>query len=78
MRDVCIEQLIGNSKPLGGPGKIVETDESKFGKRKYNRGRLLTGQWKFGIVEKDTDKKVMFSVPDRSTATLLPIIQQWV
>ena len=78
MRDICIEELIGNPEPLGGPGKIVEIDESKFGKRKYNRGRLLAGQWVFGIVEKDTDKMVMFSVPDRSTANLLPIIQQYV
>lgn len=78
LRDVCMEELIANPEPLGGPGKIVEIDESKFGKRKYNRGRLLTGQWVFGIVEKDTNKVVMFSVTDRSTATLLPIIQQYV
>ena len=75
MRDVCIEDILVNPEPLGGPGIIVEIDESKFGKRKYNRGRLLTGQWIFGILEKDTDKVVMFSVPNRSTATLLSIIK---
>ncbi|KAI6650806.1 hypothetical protein LOD99_7857 [Oopsacas minuta] len=65
-----------NPQPIGGSGKIVEIDESKFGKRKYNRGRLLTGQWVFGMVERDTDDIIMVTVPDRSTATLLPIIQR--
>ncbi|KAI6646400.1 hypothetical protein LOD99_12522 [Oopsacas minuta] len=67
-----------NPQPIGGPGKIVEIDESKFGKRKYNRGRLLSGQWVFGMVERDTDDIIMVTVPDRSTATLLPIIQRFI
>jgi hypothetical protein len=34
---------------IGGKGKVVEI-ESKFGKRKYNRGHV-EGQWVFGGVE---------------------------
>ncbi|KAI6647453.1 hypothetical protein LOD99_12449 [Oopsacas minuta] len=78
MRDVCIEYLIVNSEPIGGHGTIVEINESKFGKRKYNRGRPLTGQWVFGIFETGTNKAVMVVVPDRTTTTLLPIIQQYI
>ena len=78
LRDICVEELLVNPEPIGGVGTIVEIDESKFGKRKYNRGRLLTGQLLFGMVERDTDKMVMVTVPDRSATTQLPIIQTFV
>ncbi|KAI6648807.1 hypothetical protein LOD99_7069 [Oopsacas minuta] len=89
MRDVCIGDLFSkdisheflpiydcvNSEPIGGLGTIVEIDEPKLGKRKYNRRRLLTGQWVFGMFETGTNIAVMIVVPDRS---LLPIIQQYI
>ena len=78
MRDICVEKIIDDPEPLGGPGVIVEIDESKFGRRKYNRGRLVVGTWVFGILERDTGRMVMLSVADRSAATLLPLIQQYV
>ena len=36
-RAVCICILENFSKKIGDPGKIVEIDKSKFGKRKYHR-----------------------------------------
>lgn len=33
-REVAIDEVIVHSEPIGGPGLIVEIDESKFGKRK--------------------------------------------
>ena len=37
---------------IGGDGVIVEIDEFKFGKKKYNKGHQVEGVWIFGMVEK--------------------------
>jgi len=54
----------------------VEINESKFGKRKYNRGKRVDGVWVFGDVERDS-KRCFVTVTDRSAATLVPIIKRW-
>jgi len=43
---------LGGIDPDAGNPIIVEIDESKFGKRKYNRGRRVTANWVIGMVEK--------------------------
>ncbi|ULT84863.1 hypothetical protein L3Y34_013506 [Caenorhabditis briggsae] len=62
---------------LGGPGKIVEIDESHMYKAKYNRGHMLRRKsiWIFGMTERHTNKVAMFRVKQRDAATLLPIIR---
>lgn len=47
-REVFIYDCSRTSGKLGGSGKYVEIDEAKFGRRKYNVGRLVEGQWVFG------------------------------
>uniref|UniRef100_A0A915HUD0 Transposase n=1 Tax=Romanomermis culicivorax TaxID=13658 RepID=A0A915HUD0_ROMCU len=44
-REVLIFRYLDKPEKLGGPGKIVEIDESKFGKRKYHRGHRVEGSW---------------------------------
>ncbi len=63
---------------IGGPSAIVEVDEAKFGKRKYNRGRLVDGTLVIGGIQRNTDLCFLTCCPDnrRDEATLLPIIQQ--
>lgn len=33
---------------------MIKIDEAKIGKRKYNRGRIMQGQWVFGGIERNT------------------------
>lgn len=37
-RDICAEYFMHRPIKLGGPGAIVEIDETALTKRKYNRG----------------------------------------
>jgi hypothetical protein len=77
----------------------IQIDESKFGKRKYNRGSHIEGVWVFGMVEAiktnetylayisegqyevrpkfKAGKAFVCTVPNRSAATLIPIIQAY-
>lgn len=56
-REVCDNILQTNENNVfGGPGIVVEIDESKFGKRKYHKGRRVDGVWVFGGIERDSKK----------------------
>ncbi|GFT12165.1 DDE_Tnp_IS1595 domain-containing protein [Trichonephila clavipes] len=51
-QEVCV--VVNESEQLGGEEKIVEIDESLFGKMKYGRGKPKNGQWVFGGVERNS------------------------
>ncbi|KAL7723806.1 hypothetical protein ACLKA6_002977 [Drosophila palustris] len=77
LREVYIDWSLSNSRQqIGGPGKIVEIDEAKVGKRKYNCGRVVQGQWVFGGIERESGDFFILPVEHRDTATLLAIIQE--
>lgn len=77
-REVCYDDLVTNKKPIGGVGRTVELDESKFGKRKYHRGKRVEGQWVFGGFERETGCSFMVPVERRDVETLIPLIEEWV
>jgi transposase-like protein len=70
-----LAQWLDQDKTLGGPGKIVEIDEAKIGKRKYNRGRIVRGQWVFGCYERDSGRIFVIPVKDRTESTLIKEIR---
>lgn len=77
-REVLYEYFSINPKPIGGPGSIIEIDESKFGKRKYNRGHTVEGQWVFGGIDKGTGDVFLVPVEKRDRETLVPLIKTWI
>lgn len=77
-------QLVGSSIEeedvvIGGDGIIVEVDETKLGKRKYNRGHRVEGVWVVVGIERTPQRKC-FAIPveTRDGATLRTIIENHV
>ena len=65
LREVQLEALIRHStNKIGGANCTVEIDESKFGERKYNRGRLVEGQWVLGGICRESDEIFMALCPE--------------
>ncbi|XP_067046013.1 uncharacterized protein [Acropora muricata] len=72
LRKICSNKVLNAGIKIGGLGKTVEIDESKFGaKRKYKRGRVSEGPWVFGVVERGSQKVLLFRVPDQTRETLI-------
>ena len=77
-REICVEFCLRQTEAIGGPGTIVEIDESKFGKRKYNRGKRVEGQWVFGGVQRDSNDCFFVPVASRDSETLVSIIKTYI
>lgn len=78
LRAVVYHEMIAKRKPIGGFGYVVEIDETKVGKRKYNRGHRVEGQWVFGGICRETGDVFMIPVEKRDAATLIPLIVDWI
>lgn len=80
----CFRELIADSLDhedyiIGGEGIIVEIDETKISKRKYNRGHHVEGAWILGGVERTPEKKVfLVEIPDRKATTLLDALSRYI
>lgn len=78
-REVCVDYCFRSSvSKLGGPGRIVEIDEAKIGHRKYNRGRIIEGQWIFGGIDRTTKNLFLVPVEKRDAETLINLIMTYI
>ena len=72
LRTICSNKVLNAEIKFVGLGQTVEIDKLKFGaKRKYKRRRDLEGPWVFGVVERGSQKVLLFRVPDRTRETLV-------
>jgi len=77
MQEVFLHYCITNTvTQIGGKGYIVEVDEAKIGHWKYNRGRIIQGQWVFGGIKRGTKKLFLVAVKKRNQPTLLKEIKK--
>jgi hypothetical protein len=92
-REVCCADLITMDLRIGGPGVIVEMDESNLNKKpKHNIGSAwhMNEQWVWGAVERNNSSKfvAMFLphhlntngilIADRRRSAILPQILKWI
>ena len=77
LRDVCSTKLLNTPIELGGPGVVVQIDESLFNhKSKYKRGRRPKKElWIFGLADTSFKPAITYMelVEKRDAATLLPL-----
>jgi len=77
VQQLVATEVLNDDIQLGGPGVNVYIDESKFGKRKYNKGHRVEGVWVFGGVD-DNRKVFALVVEKRNAKTLLPLIKKFI
>lgn len=82
MRELTSWDMLNPPIQIGGVGHTVQIDESFFsGTRKYHRGRVVGGMdqpWVLGLMDINTTRVVMISLPNRTAETLVPLIEQHV
>lgn len=80
-RDLCLYHYETSDQVIGGPGSVVEIDETLAVKRKYNRGQMARDGWLFGGIERRSDgifRCFMRLVYDRSEMHLCHHIREHV
>lgn len=65
-------------RKIGGVGHIVEVDEAKFSKRKFNVGRVVRSPWVIGGIDINTGDAFFREVLFRNQETITSVLQECV
>ncbi|XP_023221804.1 uncharacterized protein LOC111623467 [Centruroides sculpturatus] len=77
-REVLIHDAASMSEKLGGKDRVVEISEAKFGKPKVNTRRIITGEWIFVGIERESRRTFFVPVESGDGETLLTVLKEWV
>ncbi|XP_065315034.1 uncharacterized protein LOC135923940 [Gordionus sp. m RMFG-2023] len=77
-RKVCQLRVASNHAKVGGPGQIVEMDESLVRKSKYNSDGVLIKKalWIIGGICPNTDRIFLWATLSRNRETFLDVVRQ--
>lgn len=72
------EHWLDNQEPIGGPGIVVDIDETLFGKMKYEKGKSLSQIWVFGGVERGSKNYFIVPLEEPVSQNLMSLIQKYI
>lgn len=76
-REVCRVVHGHDEVKIGGPGDVVEVDESHLFTPKYHRGRRMRrALWVFGGISRLTKKQFIVQIDRKDRNTLFPLMRQ--
>lgn len=76
-RELVAGSLRDKGRKIGGPGVNVQVDETKLGKRKYNKGHRVEGVWVVCGIERTAESRVFcVQVDSRDSESLREVIRQ--
>jgi len=74
-RQLVTSMLDSEDTVIGGPGVVIQVDETKMGQRKFHRGHRVAGAWVLVGVEESAERRMFAEVvADRSAETIAEIL----
>ena len=74
MCNIYGEYFVRRPLRIGGPGHVVEIDESAFVQHKHNIGCVVTTHWVFGGHDNETHEGFLVPADQQAANTLLPVM----
>jgi len=78
IRNICSQWLLDNPYQIGGPGIVVEVDETVISKTRSPKANTASEMWIFEGFCRTSGRGFMELIPDRHPHTLLPMVQKFI